>query len=800
MKKIYLFNLFLLLTITISAQHNYLITKSVEIPELDGKLELEFWGDIPVTDSFTTALPSFGRTPIHATTVQMVYTATGIYIGFDCQSNKIRYDLSQRDQIGTGDYCSVGLDTWNDDQNAFLFTVTAGGQRADARVSSTFTDQQYDAYWRAKSYTTVDGWSAEFYIPFTALRFPKGKQQDWGIQFTRFDRSTGELSTWNPQNPLVNDIVLQYGQLEGLVDIRQKVRMALSLSEQIAFDESDDNDNDIYDQSYHSILALDGRIGLNSASTLDFTILPNMHDDYSFRQAINPAYNYQYLSHLGLIPRQLTVEESGVFRKSDLLRNNWDITSEIFYKALQQQHGPKVVYDRFVESREINTTRFTTRTKNNMGIGVRNAIYSKPSYCFLPEEPDGSISNRCLDTNLPHYPIRNNISIEKAFRNNSWVNFSNEFDYFSKGLYSNTSALSTQLRDKSNNFELSGNFKARTQKDVLVADGDLSIKKVNGTYTYGATYLSPVKITPAQMNTLPYQNIITPHNVYAFVTKSNYKPKQTKWLNTTHSFIVYSNWLKNRLESRSTQLLFQFTGTDQQYRNFSVSGGLDILPSWSIFKFQDISVYRKLPPPVLLQGGLSTDARKKIVCGINGSIKWNLGSNSATSVINITPRWVITPKLVFASDIQLGYVNNETAVFDLFSAKRYFSQSNYFYNNSLCQLKFAFHKNFYIELNGGIQRVQILRKDLFILEDNGLVIPKENLYGFDRNALTSLTRGGQLRWFFTPTSQLFINYQRLKSISTRPVSRSIPLYITDEKDIYQLNRLEFGLVWNLNRR
>ena len=798
MKKIYLFNLFLLLTITLAAQRNYLITKSVEVPELDGKLELEFWGDIPVTDAFTTALPSFGRTPIHATTVQMVYTATGIYIGFNCQSDKIRYDLSQRDQTGAGDYCSVGLDTWNDDQNAFLFTVTAGGQRADARVSSTLTDQQYDAYWRAKSYTTVDGWSAEFYIPFTALRFPKGEQQDWGIQFTRFDRSTGELSTWNPQNPLINDIVLQYGQLEGLVDIRQKVRMALSLSEQITFDESNDDDNDIYDQSYHSILALDGRIGLNSASTLDFTILPNMHDDYSFRQAINTAYNYQYLSHLGFIPRQLTVEESGVFRKSDLLRNNWDITSEIFYKALQQQHGPTVVYDIFVESREINTTRFTTRTKNNIGIGVRNAIYSKPSYCFLPEAIDAaSISNRCLDTNLPHHPIRNNISIEKAFRNNSWINLSNEFDYFSKGFYSNTSALSTQLRDKSNNFELSGNFKARTQKDVLVADGDLSLKKVNGTYTYGVHYFSPVKITPDQMNTLPYQNITTPHNVYAFVTKSNYNPKHTKWLNTTHSFIVYSNWIKNRLENRSTQLLFQFTGTDQQYRNLSVAGGLDILPSWSIFNFTDISVYRKLPPPVFLQGGLSTDTRKKIVLGINGSIKWNLGTNSATTALNFTPRWVITPKLVFTSDIQLGMVNNETAVFDLFLTKRYFSQSNYYYNNSQFKLQYAFHKNFYLELNRGVQRVIIRKKLLYLLEDNGSVV-EDDIYNYDPNARNSITRGGQLRWFFTPTSQLFFNYQRLKSITTRPEASA--KNIVDEEDLYRLNRLELGLVWNLNRR
>jgi hypothetical protein len=357
--------------------------------------------------------------------------------------------------------------------------------------------------------------------------------------------------------------------------------------------------------------------------------------------------------------------------------------------------------------------------------------------------------------------------------------------------------LSTQLRDKSNNFELSGNFKARTQKDVLVAEGDLSLRKVNGTYTYGATYCSPVKIRPEQINTLTYEKIIAPNNVYAFVSKRNFKPKQTNWLNTTHSFIVYSNWIKNRIDNRSTQLLFQFIGTDRQYRDLSVSGGLDIIPSWSIFKFPDISVYRKLPPPVLLQGGISTDARKKIVCSINGTFRWNLGSNTTRTVVNIIPKWAITPKLVIASDIQLGLVNNETAVFDLFLTKRYFSQSNYYFNNNQFQVKYAFHKNFYLELNGGLQGVLIMKKNLYLLQDNGSVT-KEDIYTFRPNASNSINRGGQLRWFFTPTSQLFINYQRLYSTASRPVIWSGN--IDEEDDIYRLNRIELGLVWNLNRR
>jgi hypothetical protein len=133
----------------------------------------------------------------------------------------------------------------------------------------------------------------------------------------------------------------------------------------------------------------------------------------------------------------------------------------------------------------------------------------------------------------------------------------------------------------------------------------------------------------------------------------------------------------------------------------------------------------------------------------------------------------------------------------LFLTKRYFSQSNYYYNNSQFKLQYAFHKNFYLELNRGVQRVIIRKKLLYLLEDNGSVV-EDDIYNYDPNARNSITRGGQLRWFFTPTSQLFFNYQRLKSITTRPEARA--KNIVDEEDLYRLNRLELGLVWNLNRR
>jgi hypothetical protein len=174
-------------------------------PKLDGELNDSCWQQVPVVQDFSTSTPVFLQTPKNATSVQLFFAPDALYVGAFCASPKVRADGSARDEAGTGDWFSIALDTWNDDQNAFLFRITPGGLQSDARIGGNLSEFDYDAVWQSAVQLQANGWSLEMRIPYTALRFPSKGAQYWGLQMSRYDRNTGELSTWNPQNPLIYD-------------------------------------------------------------------------------------------------------------------------------------------------------------------------------------------------------------------------------------------------------------------------------------------------------------------------------------------------------------------------------------------------------------------------------------------------------------------------------------------------------------------------------------------------------------------------------------------------------------------
>src|SRR4029079_16313576 len=96
------------------------------------------------------------------------------------------------------------LDTFNDNQNAFVFGTNPLGIEYDGQVSGegrtsgTSQNQQsgtggsqrgpigslnlsWDGEWSVKSSVTERGWEAEIAIPFKTLRYPTGSNKTWGF-------------------------------------------------------------------------------------------------------------------------------------------------------------------------------------------------------------------------------------------------------------------------------------------------------------------------------------------------------------------------------------------------------------------------------------------------------------------------------------------------------------------------------------------------------------------------------------------------------------------------------------------
>jgi hypothetical protein len=195
--------------------------------QLDGRLNEPGWSTAPITDSFTQIDPSEGQPASQRTEVRVMYDDTFLYIGARLHdTGRITGRLGRRDMdFGDSDWFGVMIDSYLDHRTAFGFDVNPAGVRHDEVKTINVDDYSWDPVWEAA--TTVDsaGWTAEYRIPFSQLRFSGAREQVWGVQFERIIGRNREyaVSTFIPKS--IQGGVPEYGHLVGVEDIRAGKRI-----------------------------------------------------------------------------------------------------------------------------------------------------------------------------------------------------------------------------------------------------------------------------------------------------------------------------------------------------------------------------------------------------------------------------------------------------------------------------------------------------------------------------------------------------------------------------------------------
>lgn len=190
--------------------------------QLDGRLTETAWERAPVTTAFTQIDPDEGRPASQRTDVRVLYDDHFLYVGARLHdTGPITGRLGRRDMpLGDSDWFGVMIDSYLDHRTAFGFDVNPAGVRRDEVKIIDADDNTWDPVWEVA--TTVDsaGWTAEYRIPFSQLRFSSAREQTWGIQFERLIGRNREyaVSTFIPKS--IRGGVPQYGHLTGIADIR----------------------------------------------------------------------------------------------------------------------------------------------------------------------------------------------------------------------------------------------------------------------------------------------------------------------------------------------------------------------------------------------------------------------------------------------------------------------------------------------------------------------------------------------------------------------------------------------------
>src|SRR5690606_11428007 len=125
------------------------------------------------------------------TEVRVLFDDDALYIGARLwDDGPVTTRLGRRDMpLLDSDWFGVVIDSYHGHRSAFVFDVNPGGVQRDAvksvGASHDMDDNTWDAVWDVATTVDDEGWSAEYRIPFSQLRFNPSERMIWGIQLER---------------------------------------------------------------------------------------------------------------------------------------------------------------------------------------------------------------------------------------------------------------------------------------------------------------------------------------------------------------------------------------------------------------------------------------------------------------------------------------------------------------------------------------------------------------------------------------------------------------------------------------
>jgi hypothetical protein len=187
---------------------------------LDGDLSDAAWREAGVITDFVQREPTEGAPPTQRTEARVVYDDVAIYVGvraFDSEPDRILAFLTRRDSDSASDWIRVIIDSYHDRRTAYEFVVNPAGVKRDKyRFNDNNDDESWDAVWEVAVQRDREGWSAEFRIPYSQLRFNGGTDTTLGFAIVREVPRLQETSTWPLLPRGASGYVSSFGELSGV--------------------------------------------------------------------------------------------------------------------------------------------------------------------------------------------------------------------------------------------------------------------------------------------------------------------------------------------------------------------------------------------------------------------------------------------------------------------------------------------------------------------------------------------------------------------------------------------------------
>ncbi len=280
-------------------------------PVLDGKLSDEAWKTAQTIDKFLEYEPNQGAESRFKTDVRVVHDDKYLYIMarmYDPAPDSIVSLLSRRDVRTQSEQLKLVIDSYHDRRTAYQFIVNPAGVKRDFYVSNDSNeDPTWDAVWDVATAVDSVGWTAEFRIPFSQLRFASRDEHTFGLMIVRDVARTGARISW----PLLyrdrNGYVSQAGEIAGIRGIGQPSR--LEIAPYVVTKNETRRSGSSYEHPQAVSAGADIKYGLSSNLTLNATINPDFGQVEADPSVLNLSAFEQFFEER----RPFFLEGSGIF-------------------------------------------------------------------------------------------------------------------------------------------------------------------------------------------------------------------------------------------------------------------------------------------------------------------------------------------------------------------------------------------------------------------------------------------------------------------------------------------------------
>jgi hypothetical protein len=255
------------------------IKKASSSIEINGVIDEQAWKDAEVASDFFMITPMDTSYAKLRTDVRMTYDDEHLYLlvenyraekGIRNVVESLRRDFS----FPGNDNFLLAMDTFDDKTNGFSFGANAAGAEWDGMMyNGSSMNLSWDNKWISSVVNYEDKWVFEAAIPFKSIRYGE-ELTEWGINFSRYDLTEFEKSSWAPVPRQFPSVSLAYTGVLVWDEPPPPPGFNISVIPHVLGGVNHDFQRED-SRSYERDAGLNAKIGLSSSMNLDLTVNPD---------------------------------------------------------------------------------------------------------------------------------------------------------------------------------------------------------------------------------------------------------------------------------------------------------------------------------------------------------------------------------------------------------------------------------------------------------------------------------------------------------------------------------------------